>query len=648
MLHGVRFPGECSGGNVLPIVTIDFETHPIESRPHYPPRPVGVAVLHPDGGGGYIAFGHPAANADGGVEWARGELSEWVEEARAGRVQLLFFNAKFELSILQEFYGFPELPWDTWHDAMYLAFLANPHAKNLDLKSLANDLLGWAPEERDAVNDWVIANIKELRKQYAPEKISVTKGKVAHLYRWFSRAPGSIVGPYANGDTARTRALFDHLYPLILANGMGAAYDRLRRITPILMENERLGMRVDLPALARDVNIYSAALEKVETAIRQYLGVPDLNLDADIDTANALDAIGAVTQWVLTENGEKSVSKVNLKPHHFVDPQLASALGYRNRLKTCLDMFMRPWLEQALKTGGTIHTNWNITRGDAGGTRTGRPSTSNHNFLNLSKDFETKKDGYVHPTFLDVPALPLVRKYVVAEEGHVLLDRDFAGQELRVFAHFEAGELNAAYNANPKLDPHDEWVKPIMERGAGREFTRGTIKILNFQSLYGGGAPALAKALEITVPEAKSLKAEHDKALPGRKLVADTIAAKLKRGEAIRTWGGRLYYAEPAGFSKKHGKWMEYSYKGINYEVQGSSADLTIEAILDWYHDPRRDPACRLYVQVYDEILISSPKDVAREQMLVLQEAMEKARLSVPMLSDGEWGASWGGMVEFV
>lgn len=626
-----------------PIVTIDFETLEIQSRPNYPPRPVGVSFLHADGGGGYAAFGHPTGNNDTEAR-ARDELAFWFTEAAAGRVELLFFNMKFDLQVACEGWGLPMPPWHAVHDAMYLAFLANPHAKNLDLKSLARDLLNWPPDERDAINDWVVANVKALRKQYAPEKISINKGKVAHLYRWFARVSGELAGPYANGDTARTKALFDHLYPLILANGMGPAYDRLRKITPILMENERLGMRVDLIELTKDVSKYDVALHKVEAAIRQYLGKPDLNLDADIETAAALDAIGAVTQWTLTEEGEKSMSKVNLKPEHFVDPQLASAIGYRNRLKTALDTFMRPWLEQAQKTGGTIHTNWNITRGDAGGTRTGRPSTSNHNFLNLSKDFETKKDGYVHPAFLDVPTLPLVRSYVLPDDGHVFLHRDFSGQELRVFAHFEAGELNAAYLANPKLDPHDEWVRPLMEKAAGREFDRTTIKVLNFQGIYGGGAPALAKALDITVQEAKALKVEHDKALPGRKLVADTITLIFKRGEAIRTWGGRLYFCEPAGMSKKHKKWMTYEYKGINYEVQGSAADLTLESIIDWYNDPERDPRCRLLVTVYDEINVSCPPEVEAQQMQVLKRNMEKDRLSVPMLSDGKRGFSWGAL----
>lgn len=633
---------------MLPVVTIDFETLPIEQRPDYPPMPVGVSIRHPDGGGGYGAFGHPSKNNDT-LERVVEELTYWFAEAEAGRVWLLFFNAKFDVQVACEKLGLPMPRWDAVHDAMYLAFLDNPHAANLDLKSLAHAMLDLPPDERDAINDWVIANIKELRKQYAPEKISITKGKVAHLWKWYARAPGDIVGAYANGDTHRTFGLFELLYQRILDAGMGEAYDRLRRVTPILMENERLGMRVDVPLLQDDVVRYSAAFLTVEDALRSYLGVPDLNLDADKDVAAALVAADAVDPetWVKTASGDLSVSKANLKPHHFRDPQLASALGYRNRLATTLKMFMRPWLEQALKTGGTIHTNWNITRGEGGGTRTGRPSTNNHNFLNLSKDFETKKDGYTHPDFLDLPSLPTVRSYVLPDAGCVMLHRDFKGQELRVFADFECGPLNAAYCENPMLDPHDEWVRPLMEAAAGREFEKTTIKVLNFQGIYGGGAPALAKALEISLDDAKALKVQHDAALPGRKALSDEIKNTFDAGLPIVTWGGRVYNCQPAGYSEKYKRWMTYQYKGINYIVQGSAADLTIESILDWHDDPRRDPRSRLMVQVYDEIDLSVPSDVSHEQMRVLKENMEKDRLSVPMRSDGKWGPTWGALKKY-
>jgi hypothetical protein len=88
----------------------------------------------------------------------------------------LFFNAKFDLSICYEYFNLPELPWYAWHDAMYLAFLDNPHARDLDLKSLAEALLGWPPEERDAIGDYVWENRKALKEAYPGSNISRSKG----------------------------------------------------------------------------------------------------------------------------------------------------------------------------------------------------------------------------------------------------------------------------------------------------------------------------------------------------------------------------------------------------------------------------------------------------------------------------------------
>lgn len=620
-------------------VTIDFETHPIEDRPRFPPEPVGVSIRWTGGERRYFAWGHPVGNNCPGPPV---ELRQFFELAAAGECPLLFHNAKFDLAVACEGLGLPMPRWDMVHDTQILLFLADPHSRTLELKPAAEALLGWAPEEKDAVGDWVWENRVRLREAYPGSNITRSGGKVNRLYEWFARVPADVLAPYANGDVERTFRLFEFLYPRVLEAGMGRAYDRERQLLPILMENERIGMRVDLDLLAHELPVYERAFAAAEHWLRWRLQDPGLNLDADVDLADALRRRGIVSDedWTLTKTGQLSVSKKNLRPHMFKDPQVASVLGYRNRLQTAMNMFMIPWLRQASARGGWISTNWNQTRGDAGGTRTGRPSTSNPNFLNISKDFETKKDGYVHPEFLQLPRLPLVRKYILPDEGCRFLHRDFSGQELRVFAHFESGPLHAAYLANPKLDPHDEWVRPIMEGAAGREFDRTTVKVLNFQGIYGGGAQALADALEITLSEAKALKKVHDAALPGRLALAKFLEAKARRDEPIVTLGGRLYFVEPPGFNKKYGRDMDYYYKLINYLIQGSAADLTKQAIIDWYHHPLR--TSRFLVTVYDEINVSAAEDDAARQMQILREVMEAPRLSVPMLSDGKWGPAWG------
>lgn len=629
-------------------ICIDFETRPIKRRPKYPPMPVGCAFRWPGERGFYMAADHPTGN-----NCTPHDVRAELDRAWRSGLPLLFFNAKFDLAVAYERLEMPKLPWQRVHDAMFLAFLCDPHAKKLGLKNLADDLLSWPPEERDAVADWVVAHKAQLCQTYPwNRKLNKKTGNpvdnitASEVGAWIFAAPGDVVGPYAIGDVDRTLGLHDHLWPVVQENGMSAAYDRERQVLPIFMENEEIGIRTDLDRLAADTEGYNLTLEFVENELRKELRASGLNFDADADVASVLLDRGIVPaeNWQETASGAMSMSKDNLLPEHFTGPggaQIASALGYRNRLKTCLTMFMEPWLEQAADRNGYISTNWNQTRGgENGGTRTGRPSTSDPNLLNVSKAWIGRDDGYVHPAFLEVPELPLCRMYLLPDEDEEFLHRDFSGQELRIFAHFEQGDLWEQYQRDATLDPH-KFVGEELMRVAGREIERTRVKTLNFQGLYGGGVPALQRKLRCSLSEAKELKAFHDRALPGRKILNEEIKRVVVRGDAIRTWGGRLYFSEPPGYSKKHKRHMTYEYKLINYEVQGSAADLTKEALIVWHNAVGR--SARFLITVYDEINISSARgDAAVKNMRLLKEAMEADRLSVPMLSDPKHGPSWG------
>lgn len=609
-------------------IVVDFETKPIRQRPDYPPEPVGVAIQRPGLEPFYMAWGHPTEN-----NCNRNDAAYQLRHVWDSGLPVLCHHAKFDLAVAYERFGDPEginkLPWRRVHDTMFLAFLCDPHARSLGLKELAEDLLGEPPTEQNELNDWIWSHRQQLEQSYGGK---VNKRK---LGEWIWAAPGDLVGRYACGDVRRTGALFQHLYPIVEREGMLPAYDRERQLMPILMENERVGMRADVAGLERDIEVLGDHLVYAEMWLREELNARTLNFDADDDVAAILQQRGIVTEWQTTKTGKLSVAKDNLLPEHFNDPRIASALGYRNRLKTCLEMFMKPWHAQASQMGGYITTNWNQTRGTGqhGGTRTGRPSTNEHNFLNISKDFEGpgRDDGYVHPEFLGVAHLPLCRKYILPDEGDEFLHRDFSGQELRVFAHGEQGDLWNKYQENAALDPH-AFIGAELMRVAGREIERTKVKVLNFQSLYGGGVPALQKKLRCSYAEGKELKRFHDKALPGRVMLNEEIKRIVNRGDPIRTWGGRLYWPEAPGEDGR-----SKIYKLINYWVQGGAADLTKQALIDWY--AVKDRAARFLVTVYDELNISGQYE---RDMPVLKEAMERERLTVPMVSDGKRGPTWG------
>ncbi len=624
----------------MEIVTYDFETQAIGPRPlRYPPKPVGVSIQYGDEAPRYYAFGH----LSGGNNCTEAEARAALEKAWMSGAMMLAHNQKFDCAVATEQWGLPMLPWDRMGDTMILIFLLDPHARTTALKPLAQDMLGMPPEEQDEVARWIWAN-RERILAATGEKVPSAKRTGAFIWC----APGDLVGRYANGDVIRTKRLYDHMRPLVERYGMDEAYDRERRLMPILMENERLGLRVDIERLAEDTARYQAAFKQVEDSLRQFLNAPGLNFDADADVAEVLLGRGIVPNdnWTTTKSGQLSMSKDNLHPDLFTGPggaEVASALGYRNRLLTCLRMFMEPWLAQASRTkGGTIHTNWHQTRGaEQGGTRTGRPSTSDPNLLNISKSWDGRDDGYQHPAFLGLPELPLIRTYVLPDEGHTFVHRDFSGQELRIFGHFEKGDLHQQYQDDPALDVH-KFVGAELMRVAMREIERTRVKTLNFQAIYGGGVPALQKKLRCSAQEAKELKNFHDQALPGRKILAEEIKRCVRSGLPICTLGGRLYFPEapgPDGRSKE--------YKLTNYIIQGSAADLTKQSIIDWDEMNRSLPLeqqARFLITVYDENNISAPTHLKREHMLELRRIMNTPRLgmTVPMLSDGKWGESWG------
>src|SRR5579859_6239775 len=142
-------------------ITIDFETLPIGNRPAYPPKPVGVAIKYPNDPAKYYAWGHPSGNTCEEY-WGLGEL----RAAWGMGMPLLFHNSKFDVAVACEALGLPMLPWAQYHDTMFLAYLADPHAPSLGLKELAADLLNWPADERDDVAAWIMAHGDELHRTY--------------------------------------------------------------------------------------------------------------------------------------------------------------------------------------------------------------------------------------------------------------------------------------------------------------------------------------------------------------------------------------------------------------------------------------------------------------------------------------------------
>ena len=602
------------------MLTIDFETEAIAGNPIYnPPRPVGVSIKHEGQPSSYWAWGHPTGN---NCYWEDGRR----ELLLALRVddEIIAHNAPFECAILNKYFNWqPKDPLRV-HDTQYLLFLTDPYAFSFALKPSAERVLGMAPEEQDAVKAWVLANVQGAN--------------ASDWGAYISKAPGKLVGLYAEGDTDRTRALFDALYPQILQAGLLEPYRREQRLMPILSESSARGVRLDMPVLARDIEVYTRAKAESEAYIARTLG--DFNIDSDAELAAALDRAGQVTQWVLTPTGKQSTARKNLVGR-VKDPALLAHMAYRGVLSTCLGTFAQPWLDQAEREGGRLHPQWNQVRGDKGadgdmsGTRTGRMSCRNPNLQNVSNDFE----GLVIPAEvlhvfdgLSIPHVPHMRNYLLPEEGHTWLKRDFSAQEMRIMAHFAEGRLYDAFRADPTTDPHVA-VQALIKSLLGIDMPRKYVKITGFGIMYGRGVPNLSLALGVDEAEGQRVRDAYYAALPEIKQLSADTRQRGQRNQYIRTWGGRIYYREPA-------PQRDLSYKLLNYLIQGSAADQTKQAMIDWHAG--KDADTHLLAAVHDEINISAPPQHAARSMAWLEQAMDAPRFDVPFRSEGFSGSTWG------
>lgn len=634
----VRLPRRPDGPVRTPYpAVVDLETYAVEPRPDYPPEPVGVAVKLPGQLSQYYAFAHPG----GGNNATREEAVAAICEAYACPDGVLFHHAKFDVDVIATHLGLQVPLWNMIHDTLFLLFLDDPHQRELGLKPAAKRLLGYDTEERDAVADWLVDH-----QPVEGVKISDKPNSENTFGKFIAYAPGDVVAPYACGDVDRTAELFAHLWPAIVGRDMLHAYERERKLMPILLDMERRGVRVDLARLKRDLDFYHDVAWGLDAWLCAKLNAPGINLGSGQELARALIGAGFATRESLgvTPKGAIATNKAALD-EGVTDKTLSAALRYRSQLKTSLGTFMEPWHNVAERAGGFIYTEWHQTRGiEKNGTRTGRLS-STPNFQNIPKEFDQYFDGVEDDFLRDLPPLPLCRGYIIAYVGTVICGRDYQGQELRALAHFEDAGLKQLYDDDPWVDIHAHAQVDVNQR-LNRDYKRRPIKNLGFSIIYGSGANAISSRLAIGFQEARSLKDAYLKTFPGLKNLYAITKQRAALNQPIRTWGGREYYCEPPSIINF--RVVTWDYKLVNVLVQGSSADATKEAMIRWFYHPKRRRYWHLILQVHDEIVINVPISDIVPAMALLRACMESLEFDVPMLTEGAWSAdNWAAMRAF-
>ena len=587
--------------------TIDFETKPIEARPHYPPDPVCVSIKE-NGGKPVFVYG-------------TSEMRRALKPIFQGKGEMLFHNSAFDVAVAVEKLGLPVPGWRRVHDTQFMTFLLSPFEKT-SLKPTAVRELGIGLEDQTELEEWIRSHVPEAR-------LKKTKWEA-----YIGYAPERLLKKRAHGDTERTWKLYNKLNPRLEKLSMMEAYDRERRLMPLLIENSREGLRVDAPRLKRETALYEKALLKADEMTCKHLG-RKVNLDSPEQLIYAIEKAKMGGNWDKTAGGKPSASRASLLDG-ITNKRLMSLLGWRSRLETMLSTFLRNWCETVSATGDRLHTDWRQVLA-----RTARLSSS-PNFQNIPKMLRVD-------TIAGLPPMPNMRDYFLPEEGHMWIRRDFSQQELRILAHMTGGKMKDFYCKDPKADLHQfaadslahlDLMRPVaMTRMNRYDTPRGVSKHVSFSILYGMGDKELAYRLGVEMGEAKKVRKEYLALWPDLKGLLDELRFRAQMEKPYTTWGARKYWCEPPKFMKKHNRVQSFEYKMINYLIQGSAADYTKEALCRLGEEGFDG---RVLLSVHDEINCSVPKKNWQKTAARIGDIMCSPELDVPMLSDLEFGERWG------
>lgn len=461
------------------------------------------------------------------------------------------------------------------------------HMTHLDNSAGPQGLKGAAVRE---LGRWAGAGEREL-------KLAMKKAK----WTW-ETIPSSFepYWTYAALDPVITAGLAGRLWPRV--QYARAAYEQEMAVSWVLLDLEQRGLRVDLEYCRARSAVLVAQLEIVEARW------PSINLHSSTQVVRGLERDG-VKLTKRTRKGQLATDDDVLRA---IDHPLARDTLEARDLKKTIGTYLAPFVN--LSVGDVLHPNIN----PHGAEKTGRMSIT-------------------RPSMQNLPRRKVVRDAIIPRDGNRLILADYQGQEMRLLAHFcREQRMIDAYLGG--VDLHTYTAQEIYHVAEPTREQRRVGKQSGFTKVYGGGAEKLALTAGISVPAARSFNRSYDRLFPGvPRFIRDVTRIVKKRA------GGR----ESGWVTSLDGRRIMVpsakAYKGVNYLIQGSAADVTKRAMIDL---DRAGLGDYMVLPVHDEVLFDVPEADVEDVTAAAREMMERDDLRVPLVVETKVVERWGDAYE--
>ncbi|MFI4893404.1 MAG: DNA polymerase I [Phycisphaerales bacterium JB058] len=509
----------------------------------------------------------------------------------------------------------------------------------------------------------------------------------------FDQVPLAQAGPYAAEDADVSLQLAHIMLPeLKEKNLLTLAHEVEFPLVEVLAELEYNGILVDPSELSRQHERLEGEIKRLRAEIED-AAYEALNRGFDPDSPKQLAGIlfnkptdedpGLGLRVIKRgKTGPSTDAEVleKLTQDTTVETKIPElVLDYR-QLAKLVNTYLVNLAEEIHPETGRIHASFNQTVA-----ATGRLSSSDPNLQNIPIRTDVGRE---------------IRKAFVAPEGCVLISADYSQIELRLLAHLSKDEaLIRAFREGQDIH---RAVAAQIHSVALDDVTkeqRSGAKMVNFGIVYGITPFGLARRLGVSNTEAAEIIDGYKKRFPGiTTFLAECITEAQEQGYVETMLKRRRPVHEIDARNPARRALAERI--AINSVVQGSAADLIKLAMIDLHRrigptslsPPGRGPGrgdsvlapsplggegrgegatgskasphpsasrppspqmgegaevplpknVRMLLQIHDELVFESPKDVADEAMKLIMTRMESAmELDVPLVVDAAASGNW-------
>ena len=624
-------------------VAVDVETDGL--KPWHGNKLCGVGVALDEKTGYYFPFRHPSDNLSL-------EYMDPLWDALYTVDSIIGYNLKFDLATLyQDGYRVPST--QRLVDCIVGARLCSANQfDDLSLSGQLEDKFGYEYREYD----------DQFKKYLKDHKLSKT----------FHLAPAEVVGEYCIGDVRRTMKLWDFYEEFTAETGQTEVWQQEQALTSVLWDMEVVGMGYDEEYGAKKIPQLKARINNLYNEIYVLAG-KEFNIRSGKQLTEVMNGMGIHSPKKSPKTGKEMWGTgilLDLKEHPIAG-KIMEVRGLEKLLGTYFEGIMA-WPNAVVHCQ---HKNW--------GTITGRLSCTDPNLQNMAKsvqnlegndvDEETlaaisafmgarQGESYTDMTsgsgnnsggvtlggmmavssgYTEADNTVSIRRIFVGRPEYRLYMIDYSQMEMRVFSDYvQDPELHAMLES-ADFDFHSHvanTVWNVYEDSKLWQFYRTLAKSINFGLIYGIGEKKLASQIQKSVAEARTYKEEYFARFPRAKTFIKQVSEVVESRGYIFNRFGRRYWIDP-----------NRSYVGVNYLVQGTSADIVKNRMIAC-HKWLKENNCksRILTQVHDELVLEIHYTEEDWVPFAIKKIMEERQISTLLPCDLSRGEnSWAEKVKF-